>query len=300
MANPYAQARYDTAARFAAERNLQQASANGTLTPEQGSARTILSATLASYGLGALADRAWQMYLEGKPIEQIMLELRNTDEYRNRFPGMAALSKKGRAISEAEYMQLESTYVSLFRQAGLPAGFYDQSSDFASFIGNEVSPVELSARLDEYKRITYELPPIVRAELGRQYGLTAGDITAYIIDPTRALPILHNQVLAAQSGAAARQAGFGLLTRGEAEQLAQFGVDFGSALQGFGQLTNMQQLFTPLVGDQGETGVTREQQLGAAFGGDALAAQKIANVARRRVATFEEGGRYGSFGTAET
>src|SRR5689334_18836184 len=102
------------------------------LTAEQKSARAILDDTLAQYGLSGLGDRLWQQYLNGEPIEQIMVDLRKTPEYKARFPGMEALSKKGRAISEGEYISIERGYAQLFREYGLPAGFYDDPSDFAA------------------------------------------------------------------------------------------------------------------------------------------------------------------------
>lgn len=270
------------------------------LTSGQQSAKAILTDALTQAGLSALADQAWQWMLDGMPKEQVWIEIRKTDQYKQRYPGMAELQSKGRAITEGQYIDLERSYVSLYRQAGLPAGFYDQPADFGSLIGGDVSPQELGARLDEYKTLTYTLPPQVRDEFGRLYGMSAGDITAYIIDPTRALPIIHNQFLAAQAGAGANQAGYGNISRSEAEQLGLTGVDYGKALQGFGSLVNEQQLFTPLVGNAGENAITRDEQLGAQFGGNANAQRRIDQRARQRVATFQEGGGYqkGGFGKA--
>lgn len=260
------------------------------------SAKGVITGFLGQYGLGALADRAWQMYLDGQSIEEIMLNLRSTDEYKARFPAMDALAKKGHAITEAEYVNIERQYTQLFRQYGLPQGFYDTAADFTSFIEGEVSPSELQERLQEHQRITYELPPQVREEMSRLYGLTAGDITAYIINPTKALPLLQNQFLAAESAAGAAMSGFGALTKDESERLAQFRIGFDEARQGFTALVDNRELFSALAGDEGDEAISRDEQLGAAFTGNANAARRIRRKQRKRQAVYEEGGDYGTGG----
>lgn len=262
-----------------------------TLNADQQSAKGIITSTLDAYGLGSLADKAWQMYLNGEPIEQIMLDIRKTPEYQARFPGMAQLQKNGRAISEGDYINLERQYVSLFRQAGLPAGFYDQPADFAGFIANEVSPQEMSGRLDVARQALYETPPQVRDELARQYGLNSGDVMAFLLDPTKALPIIQQQFAAASAGAASRLGGFGMLTRAEAESLSTSGFNFGQFAQGFDQLAQEKELFAPIIGEQGES-LTREDQLSSVFGGNTAAQRRIQRRAEARKAAFGGGGGF--------
>lgn len=271
-----------------------------TLTSDQASARASINGFLSNYGLAGLGDRVWNWYLSGIPIEQIMLDIRGTNEYKQRFPAMESLGKSGHAISETDYVNLESSYKQLMRQAGLPEGFYDTPDDFTAFIGGEVSPSELAKRLDDYTNITYNLPPTVRQYFADTYGMSNADVTAYIIDPTRALPILDNQIRAAQAGGAAIQSGFGNLTKTEAESIAQLGVDFNSALSGFNQLAGASSLFNPLGNDAGENAITRDEQIGAAFGGNAAAQQRIANRAAHRKATYAEGGGFSNFGSASS
>lgn len=268
--------------------------AQTTGTPEQQSARAILTDSLGQYGLGSLADWAWGKYLAGESIEQIMLEMRATPEYKARFPGMDALSKKGRAISEAEYINIEQQYVSLFRQAGLPAGFYDQPDDFARFISNEVSPQEMSGRLDVARTALYETPPQVRDELARLYGLGSGDVMAFLLDPTKALPIIQSQFTAAAAGAAAKLSGYGMLTQHEAESLATTGDNFAQFAQGFDVLARSQELFAPIIGEAGADTITRDEQLGAVFGGNTAAARRLARRAQERAAAFQGGGGFAS------
>lgn len=265
---------------------------NDNLTTEQRSAKAILADTLGEYGLGSLADKAWNLYLNGEPIEQVMLEIRKTPEYQARFPGMAQLSKEGRAISETDYINLEKSYVSLFRQSGLPAGFYDQPDDFANYIANEVSPQELSARLDVAKTAVYNTPPEVRAELGRLYNVQPGDVMAFLLDPSKALPIIQNQFAAAAAGAASKLSGYGALTQNEAEQVALAGGTFQQDAQGFDQLAQEGELFGGLPGEADQSTVARDEQLGATFGGNTAAQRRIAQRAAQRKAAFGGGGSF--------
>lgn len=269
-----------------------QPNPNSTVPVEQNSARARARAILEPYGLGALADWYYDKLISGEPDAQIMLELRATPEYKARFPGMDALSAKGRAISEAEYINVEQQYVSLFRQAGLPAGFYDSPEDFGNFIANEVSPQEMAGRLDVARTALYETPPQVRDELSRLYGLGAGDVMAFLLDPTKALPVLKQQLTAAEAGYAAQASGWGMLTRGEGEQLGYADRTFDQLTQGFDELARNQELFTPIIGETDQDIVDRSEQLAAEFGGNMAARRRIEQRARQRVAAFQGGGGF--------
>lgn len=261
-------------------------------TEQAQSARALLEGTLGEYGLSALADRVWQQYLDGIPIEQIMLDLRKTPEYKARFPGMDALSQKGRAISEREYIEIEKQYVSLFRQSGLPEGFYDGADDFANFIANEVSPQEMSGRLELARVAMYELPPQVRDEWTRLYGRTPGELMAQMLDPTKAEPLIRQQFVAAQAGAASRMTGYGALTANEAEQLGLSGRSFEQFAEGFDFLGDAQELFQPIVGETSTDQISREEQLGIVAGTGNAAARRLERRARERAAAFQGGGGY--------
>lgn len=262
------------------------------LTTEQQSAKAVITTLLGEYGLEALASRAWDAYLTGKPIEQIMLELRQSPEYKARFPGMDALSKKGRAVSEAEYIQIEKQYVSLFRQAGLPAGFYDSADDFGNFIANEVSPQEMGARLDLARTAMYELPPTVRDEWTRLYGRTPGELMAQLLDPTKAEPLIRQQFSAAAAGAASQMSGYGLLTQNEAETLGLTGRSYEQFEEGFDFLGRAQELFQPIIGENNADTIGRDEQLQATFQGNSAARRRIEKRARERAAAFAGGGTF--------
>lgn len=253
------------------------------------SAKAIIDGALSQYGLSSLSSWAWQKWQAGESVDQIMLELRSTPEYKTRFPAMETLSQSGHAISEAEYINLEQTYIQLGRQYGLPSGFYDQPSDFTALIAGEVSPVEYQQRLQDYQAVAYDVDPTIRDELKRLYGIDAGHLAAYFIDPAKALPVLQRTFVATQAASAAERSGFGELSLSQAESLS--GVDASQFAEGFGNLLHNQQLFQALPGEAGQA-ISTEGQLGAQFLGDAATQQQIEGVAAKRKAVFSDGGGF--------
>src|ERR1051325_2778839 len=177
-------------------------------TQEQSSAKALITQTLSTYGLGSLANWAWTKWQNGESIDQIMLELRQTPEYNTRFPAMDALSKSGRAISEAQYINYEQSAASIFKAAGLPSNLYDTPDDFASFLTNDIALPELQSRVQAYQSAAFSAPQVVRDELQNLYGVTPGELTAFFIDPDKALPLIQNRYAAAQAAGYSDITGF--------------------------------------------------------------------------------------------
>lgn len=133
-----------------------------------------------------------------------------------------------------------------------------------------------------------ETEPGTKEELKRLYGLNDGDIAAFLIDPTRFQQTeAVRKAEAARRATAAREQGF-QLTAAQAEELVSRGVTQGAAQEAFGQLAETQELFRPQM--QGEEAISQEEQIAAAFGTNAAAAQRVATRQRRRRAEFEAGG----------
>jgi hypothetical protein len=251
------------------------------------SARAVIDETLEAFGLGALGGWAWEQYLNGVPTSKIMLDLRARPEYKARFAGIAALSAKGRAISEQEYISQEQSYASAMRAYGLPASFYDGPEDFGKLIAGEVSAKELDDRLSMAQQVISTDPrgQQLRSELGRLYGLSNADGLT-----------LKKQYVAAQSAATSQRVGFGSLTQAQAEMVGQSGV---SDVEGtFGQLATMGEFTQALPGTNDS--VTQDDLLNASFGGNADARKKVQRVAEGRVATFSGGGGFAASGQGVT
>jgi len=175
--------------------------------------------------------------------------IRQTTEYKDRFKGIELRRAKGLNVpSEAEYIGLENTYRQLMRTAAIPADLFDQPDDLANLIGNDVSPSELSARINEGYQAVAQANPEVVTQMRRLYGLQDGELAAYFLDPERTTPYLLRQARSAQiAGEAKLQAGQEL-TMTQAEQLATAGITQEQAQQGFQTIAQSQELFNPLAG----------------------------------------------------
>lgn len=259
------------------------------------SVRALINATLAQNNLSQLGNWAWQQFLNGVPEEQIWLNMYSTPEYQHRFPGMAPLRKKGRAISEAEYIGNEIQYQQIARAKGLPKGFYDTPEDFGRYIAEEVAPTEFAARVDQWVHYAYQADPIERAQLQALYpDIQPGEMAAYVMDPDRAEPLITQQFLNAQISAASVRSGYGALTLDEATRLQQMGISPDQAAQGFNQLTQQQNLFTPQIGASNQSpALTREEQMNTIFGQNATLQKQVQKRANQNKADFSGGGKVG-------
>lgn len=233
-------------------------------------------------------------------VDQIGIQLRDSDAFKRRFPANEALARAGKPqLSVTSYLRLESEYKARLQNAGLPAGFYDSPQDFQKFIENDVSPEELQARIDVGYQAVRQANPQVVNEFKRLYGVSEGDLAAYFLDPERARPTFdrfeaERQARAAQIAAQASGQAQMELSVQQAETLARSGISEQEARAGFGAIAEQQGLFAAQM--QGEQAVTAEEQIGGIFGTNAQARIAIERRRRRRQAAFESGGGFAGQG----
>lgn len=204
--------------------------------PIDQSAWSALEDMLQQYGLGSLSGWLKDRILEGLDRNTIMLQLQQTNEWRTRFAGNEILRNSGLAVLSPEaYLATERQYAAIMRNFGLPEGFYDDPSDFAKWIGKNVSPAELQQRVTMYSDLANREDPAIVAQL-QSMGMGKGDLMAYIIDPDRAAPLIQRQYQTALIGGAARRAGMGGsdLDNDYLGRLSEIGVTEQQAAQGYG------------------------------------------------------------------
>lgn len=264
------------------------------------SAYDIIRQQMVAYGLPELASFVNDLvFRQGETNPSVIVgQIRQTPQYRQRFAGNEARRARGlRALSEAEYLGMESYYRQVLRNSGMPAGFYDQPDDFNALIGNDVSTAEFAQRINQgYEAVTQANPQVVQ-EMKRLYGVDDSQLAAYFLDPERATPTLLRQAKSAQIAAEANlQAGIGV-TGTQAEQLATAGISAEQARVGFQQIAAMQEVFQPL---QGEQAISQQEQVAGVFGVEGQAQQRIRQRVRERTAAFEQGGAFTGAGTTRT
>lgn len=221
-----------------------------TLTGSQRDAYEALNSVFSSYGLGTLAGKIFDYVKQGFGADTISILLQQTDEYKQRFAGNELRKAKGLPVlSPAEYLSTESSYRQLMRQAGLPDGFYDQPSDFNDFIGKDVSPTELKSRVDLASQASVLASPELKNALLSMYGIDDSHITAYFLDPERALPTIQKQAAAAQIGAEALKRGLNISTH--AEDYAMAGISSQQAAQAYGQIAQQLPGYATIAGQYG-------------------------------------------------
>ena len=214
-------------------------------------------------------DKVYNTYVD--PSEaQIMNEIYTSDAYKQRFKGNEVIRKRlaegkgrpgDRMLTPAQYIEQERQYREVLQDADMPGGFYDNPDDFANLIGNSISIAEFKNRVDTAYSALNEADDYVKEQLSSYYGLTTGEMVSYLLDPTRAEPLLNQRAVnnpyglnsyrelqrqyeTAEVGAASERVGGRSIGRAFAEEI----FDAGKADQA-------EQAFTTAVGMEGD--VTR-------------------------------------------
>ena len=188
-----------------------------------------------SYGLGSLVNDIFSFVKQGYSQDTITLLLQQTPAYQQRFAGNAIRQKNGLAVlSPADYLSTEASYYQIVQSAGLPANFYDSTSDWVNWIGNDVSPSEVQSRVQMAQTATETAPQDLVQALG-QMGVPKGSLVAYFLDDSKALPILQQQFNAAQIGAAALRNNL-VMDPARATMMANMGISVDQANTAYQQI----------------------------------------------------------------
>ena len=279
----------DIAAKLAADQALEQKMA------ERVERSKILSDRFTKYNLASLAPKIKQLAIDGANEATIMLELQETEEYKQRFKANQARIKKGLAVLDpGTYLQTEDTYRQALRAYGLKQ--FDTDDYVSQFIANDMSPTEFSNRIVTAVQRVQNADPAIMKQLRDYYGIGQQDLVAYVLDPEQQFQKIERQVAASEIGvAAARQ---GLQTGvSVAEQLAAQGVTQAEAQKGYATIADILPTAEKLSDIYGTTlegyGQTEAEQ--EVFNSLASAQRKRQKLTAREVATFS-----GAAGTNKT
>jgi hypothetical protein len=263
-----------------------------------------LKAILDYFGLSSLTGVLSLRLQEDDTLadnkDVLLNSIRDTPEYKQRFKANDIRRSRGLPeLSADDIVNLENSFRDTLRANSLPRGFYDTQDDFANFIGSDVSPQELNARISQGYNAVLQAEPGTKAELQRLYGLNDGDIAAFFIDPERfnQSDAIKKAQAAQTASEARRQAGITLTTQ-QAEALATEGVTRQEAQQGFAAIGAQQELFQ--AGMEGEQAISQQEQIAGTFGTNAEARQAIARRRRSRQAGFEAGGGFAARQSEQT
>ena len=260
------------------------------LTGDNRDAFIAVKALFKQYGLESLAGKIYEYVKNGYSSDTISILLQDTDEYKTRFSGNQARKAAGLPVlSPAEYLATEASYRQIMQSAGLPSGFYDNPSDFAGWIGRNVSPSEIQSRVDLATQATVLASADYRKALN-QIGISDSELTAYFLDQNKALPIIQKSAATAAVGAAAIAHGLTFDTT-YAEQLATKGISGDEAQQGYSQVAQELGTMKELGNIYGQDWAQRTSEE-AVFGGSAEAVNR-----KNRLLSQERGQFGGATGT---
>lgn len=243
-----------------------------------------INALFKTYGLDTLAPKIYDYVKNGYSADTISILLQDTKEYKERFSGNQARIKAGLPVlSASEYLATESSYKQIMQSAGLPIGFYDQASDFTDWIGKNVSPTEIQSRVDLASQATVLANPNYRKALN-QMGISDNDMTAYFLDPNKALPYLQKSAATAAIGGEALAQGL-TFDKAYSEQLALQGISQSEAQQGYSQIGTELDTYKALGQIYGEEWNQRTSEQ-ALFEGQSTALQKKSKLASQERGAF--------------
>lgn len=245
-----------------------------------------LTALLKRYGLESLTEWASEAIISGMSEDELILSMYEQQAFKTRFAGMFAREAAGLPpISIDDYLAYESTVTSL----GSTWGLNLTKQEIDNFIANDVSAREVEQRFTIAATAVYEDGPEIKSELSRLFNIGQEQLMRYWMDPKRELGHLQQQYRMGEIAGASLRTGFGQLTLNQAQRLQEAGVTREAAETGFGQLSNMSELFDTL--DEGEDAITIDEQLGV-LTGDASSVKKVEQRSQRRQAEFQGSGGF--------
>lgn len=271
----------------------------GDLKGTQRDAATAVIDLFKQYGLESLASKIIDYVKQGFSSDTMAVMLQETPEYKKRFAGNEVRKQQGLSVlSPAEYIATERQYRQVMAASGFPKGFYDQTSDFTKMIGNDTSPQELNDRVSIWKDYAGKQDPAQVEQLRKLYGMSAGDYAAYLMDPTRALPLLQDQARAVSFAAAGQRHGVDVSkATAEAYGGGSYDISAQDAEKGFAAIQEVQGDTDKLAKLYGLGGYSAGEAIQETFGGNAQIAAKRKKAASAERATFNDSSK-GSTGSA--
>ena len=181
-------------------------------------ARTEFGNTLKALGLPQnLVDELDNMIKNDYTKSQMYLELQKTQAWKDRFPGMEALAKAGKAIDAGTYISQEKAMLQTLDYYGIDKKLFGSTAELGKQIANLVSPKAFEDRVALAAQ-DVEQNPDVLAELNLYYGVDKSAAITYLLNPEVGIDIIKRQARAAEIGAKAAKSQF----------------DFGTAKEGYG------------------------------------------------------------------
>ena len=231
---------------------------------------------LKQWGLDGLADTYGRLMTQGLSAAEALTKLKydktidpvtgkpwNT-AYNTRFKGNELRVAAGmNAYDEATYLDVENSYDETLRKYGLSnmvkADKAAAQAQYADYMAKGIAPTEFAERIQTVADRVINMDPSIKAQFQTYYpSLTNTDLVSYFLDPKETLPVLKNKVTAAEIGAVADAAKYGI-GESRAMELAKFGVTRNEALAGYQNIAEVTPTANKLSGIYNEEGIAYGQ-----------------------------------------
>jgi hypothetical protein len=264
------------------------------------SAFEITKERFAQAGMAELGDEIVKIYQGtgvdrfGKAFDEIptssegfYLALINTKSYYDRFGKVNEdrLANGFKALDEKTIVGMEDEYQKTMQAYNAPKGFYDQTTDFQTFLKNNYNVTDVANTMQAYSDFVKSTDPGIRGQLKDLYGIGDEALTAYFADPTKGQPILEsiagknmNTAAALISGLTKEQAGIG-------QQYGAGNLTYGQQRQAYSKVQKDLQTTGALAQIYGES-YGAQEAISAEFGGDVAAQMKAARIQATGAAAF--------------
>lgn len=241
-------------------------------------------AELSKYGLESLATKLTELITTyGVDMkETIKTQLRETSEYKTRFAGNEARRAAGRSVlSESEYLYNERAYTETLKAYQM--GDMATSTNFAEFIGKDISPVELSQRFSMAVDKVQKADPALKRQLNQMYpGISDTDLARSLLLGTEGSQFLKTRLGQAEILAEASTAGIDLQTT--AAELESRGVTREQAAKGLSKIAEQRTGYEQAARIYGENvdpaGLQKELEAENLLGQTSARSKRLASQAR--------------------
>ena len=261
----------------------------------------------------------------GLSSSQLAAATNLVSSWQQRFVGNQARIAAGLTpLDPATYIANEQSYKQVMAMAGIPASSPLQSTSYlGQLMGQDVSPAEVSQRVNAATSAVQNEDPEVIAQLQSQFGLSQSTIVSHLLDPAVSAPVVQQEYNAATIAAEAARAGVAITvgnTNGNTQsggltnqnalqmQLAAQGVTQAQAAQSFQTIAQQQPELQAIAARYG-TGYTGPTNIGSAlqatqFGltGAAAAQAQLSRLTTSETSAFSgsAGAATGSLGLRDT
>lgn len=265
-------------------------------TADQNNSLATLTAYLKQFGIDTpdMTDFVRNAITNSWSDARIQLEIPNQTAFKQAFPEYQARINAGLPpMTPADILNYRTAATKMMKDAGMPAGFYDNKDDFVSLVTNDISPQELQSRIQDGYSKVQNAPQEVRDAFNQFFG-AQGDsaLTSFFLDPTKSTDLLSRDLTQAQISGTGKQYGFNI-DQQSAQNYQQQGISAQQAQQGFQQAFQMKPLAEETISESND--LTNEQIAQGVLTGGA-AEQAVKQRQAERSAQFRQA--YGGAGGA--